>query len=147
VSPPDHTVHAPHALVIPESLVPDRRGVLGFLSHVRRDGDWILPRLFRAVALMGNVEIDLTRVHVGAGTSQIEVKAIMGAVTIVVPPWLRVECDGSSIVGGFDVQRKVPSTSSPDAPQIRIGGTAFMGGVDVKVADPGARGWFDRLTG
>jgi hypothetical protein len=86
-------------------------------------------------------------VHVGAGTSQIEVKAIMGAVTILVPPWLRVECDGSSIVGGFDVQRKVPSTSSPDAPLIRIGGIAFMGGVDVKVVDPDARGWLDRLTG
>lgn len=120
--------------------------MIAFASHARRDGDWILPRLFRAVALAGNVEIDLTRVHVGEGTSQIEVKAIMGAVTIFVPPWLRVECNGTPIIGGFDLTRKVASTSAPDAPLIRISGTAFMGAVDVKVIDPNARGWLNRLT-
>ncbi len=138
---------APHALVLLESLVPERRGVIACASHVRRDGDWILPRLFRAVAVAGNVEIDLTRVHVGAGTSLIEVKAIMGAVTIVVPPWLRVQCDGNSIVGGFEITRKAESTTAPDAPLIRVTGTAFMGAVDVRVVDPNARGWLDRLTG
>jgi predicted membrane protein len=99
------------------------------------------------VAVAGNVEIDLTRVHVGAGTSLIEVKAIMGAVTIVVPPWLRVQCDGNSIVGGFEITRKAESTTAPDAPLIRVTGTAFMGAVDVRVVDPNARGWLDRLTG
>ena len=146
-SPTDSTPTSTAVVILPDSLVPERRGVIGFVSHVRRDGDWILPRLFRAVAVAGNVEIDLTRVHVGAGTSHIDVRAIMGAITIIVPPGLRVECDGNSIAGSFDLTRRVASSTSPDAPLIRITGTAFMGAVDVKIVDPDAPGWLDRLTG
>ena len=96
-----------------------------------------MPRRFRAVALAGNLEIDLTRAR-RRGDLADRGQGIVGAVTILVPPWLRVECDGTPILGGFDVQRKVASTSSPDAPLIRISGTAFMGAVDVKVVDPDA---------
>jgi Cell wall-active antibiotics response 4TMS YvqF len=151
VTSPNHTEHVvpgaltPRPTLVPEALVPERRGVIGFLSQARREGDWILPRLFRGLALMGYVELDLTKVHAGAGTSQIEVKAIMGAVVIVVPPDLRIECNGNSIVGSFDVARHVASTTSPDAPLVRITGTAIFGSVEIKVVDSDAPGWLDRL--
>ena len=35
--------------------------LVAVLAHVKRDGDWTLPRLFRAFALWGNAEVDLTR--------------------------------------------------------------------------------------
>lgn len=134
-----------HPAVIPEALVPERRGTIGFLSHVRREGDWILPRLFRAIAFLGNVELDLTKVRAGAGTSEIEVKAILGAVTIVVPPDLRIECDGNPVLGSFEVTRRVSSTSAPDAPLVRITGSAILGSVEIKIIDPNQPGWLDRL--
>jgi cell wall-active antibiotic response 4TMS protein YvqF len=134
-----------HPAVISPELVPDRRGTVAFLSHVRREGDWILPRLFRAVAFMGNVELDLTRARVGPGTSQIELKAIMGSVEILVPPELRLECEGEPFVASFEVNREAPSATSPDAPLVRITGTAFLASVEVKVIDPNAPGWFEKL--
>ena len=49
---------------------------MAILSHMRRDADWILPRLFRIFAFWGNAELDLTHVLLGPGTSTIEIKVI-----------------------------------------------------------------------
>lgn len=134
-----------HPEVIPSELVPDRRGVVSCLASVSRGGDWILPRLFRSVAILGSVELDLTRARIGAGTSHIEVVAVMGSIEITVPPDLRIECDGDPLLGSFEVKGNVRGTMSPDAPLVRITGTAFAASVEVKVVDPNAPGWFEKL--
>ena len=134
-----------HPVVVADELVPSHRGTVAFLSHIKRDGDWTLPRLFRTFALWGNVEVDLTRAHIGAGTSHIEIKAIMANVTVLVPPELRIECDVDPVIGSFEVARQAESARSSDAPLVRITGTAFMGSVEVKVIDPNAPGWFEKL--
>jgi len=134
------------SLIIPSELVPDRAGTVSFLGSQSRHGDWMLPRLFRAVSVFGNIVIDLTRARVGPGTSRIEVRAFMGNVEIIVPPELRVECDGSGILANFGVDTKAQSLLPWDAPLISIGGTAFMANVEVKVVDPNAPDWLDRLT-
>jgi cell wall-active antibiotic response 4TMS protein YvqF len=136
---------APHRALIPADLVPERRGVVAFISHVVRGGDWILPRHFRAVAFMGGVDIDLTHARIGPGTSHVEIKAFLGSVRVVVPPDLRVECEGDSIVASFEIDRAVVHTPPPDAPLVVIGGTALLGAVEVKVVDPDAPGWFEKL--
>jgi len=71
----------------------------------------------------------------------------MGNITVLVPPGLRVECDVDTFLASCDVQRRAASTASPDAPLVRITGTAFMSSVEVKVVDPNAPGWVDRLLG
>ena len=132
-------------VVVADELVPHRRGTVAFLSHVKRGGDWTLPRLFRAFALWGNAEVDLTRAQIGAGTSHIEIKCIMANVTVYVPPDFRIECDVDPVMGSVEVVGKAEGARSPDAPLVRITGTAFMGAVEVKVIDPNAPGWFERL--
>jgi cell wall-active antibiotic response 4TMS protein YvqF len=136
----------PSSVVIPSELVPDRAGTVSFLSNQTRHGDWLLPRLFRVVACVGSVTIDLTRARVGPGSSRIEVRAIFGNVEIIVPPELRVECDGSGILANFELHMKAQPALSPDAPLISIGGTAFMANVEVTVVDPNAPGWLEKLA-
>lgn len=140
VSPP-----AVKPVVIPDSLVPERKGTLAFVSNVERYGDWVLPRHYRALAVMGNLELDLTRARLGAGTSQIEIVCIMGAVTVIVPPDIRIDCDAIPVVGNLEVRRDAESTMASDAPLVQISGTAFMGSIEVKVIDPNAPGWMKRL--
>jgi hypothetical protein len=135
-----------HPSVISPTLVPDRRGAVAIMSSAKRDGDWIVPRLFRAFAFWGSVEIDLTAARLGPGESQIEVMCIMGSVDILVPPELRVECEGDPIMGSFEIERETNSTTSPEAPLVRITGTAFWGSVDVKVVDPNAPDWLEKLS-
>ena len=136
--------HSP--VVISAELVPDRRGAVAILSSTNREGDWILPRLFRVVSFMGNVELDLTNVRLGPGASHIEIRCMWGNVEITVPPDIRVEVEGEPVIGTFEVARKVPSTLSPEAPLLRITGSVVMGAVTISIVDPNARpGLFERF--
>jgi hypothetical protein len=115
------------------------------MSSSGRDGIWMLPRLFRALAIMGEVKLDLTRVRLGPGTSTIEVLAIMGEVRILAPHNVRIECDVTPALGSVDVKR-VPDTVPADgAPLIRITGSAWLGAVRIKIVDPSAPTWVDTL--
>jgi hypothetical protein len=127
------------------ALVPERGGTVAFLSSVERSGDWLLPRNFRVAALLGSVEIDLTRARIGPGVSHIEIRSILGSVEVVVPHHVRVECEGDPIVGSFAVQWKAQSTPEPDAAVVRITGTAVMGSVEIRVVDPNAPGLLEKL--
>ncbi len=132
-------------MVIAEELVPERRGAVAFMSSTNRDGDWILPRTFRAVSFMGNVELDLTNVRLGAGESHIEVRCLFGNVEITVPPGIRIEVEGQPFIGIFEVTRSAPSTTAPEAPLVRITGSSHFGAVTVNVVDPDAPGWIERI--
>ncbi len=131
--------------MIPDDYIPERSGVTSVMSSVGRSGEWVLPRLFRVVAVMGEAVLDLSHVQLGAGASDIEVVAVMGQVTILVPHNLRVQVEGHPVMGEFKLKSKVPSAALVDAPMIRVRGTAFMSGVIVKVVDPLALGWRDRM--
>lgn len=130
--------------LVPDHVVPERLGTRGILAHVNRNGDWTLPRLYRVVACMGQVDLDLTRVRIGAGVSTIEVVSIMGGVNIIVPHNLRVENHGEPLIGEFSLKYSAPSAAGPDAPVLVIKGSAFMGNCVVKVVDPNAPKWIHR---
>ena len=132
-------------VLVPPELVPDRQGAMVCMSTTTRNGSWTLPRLFRALAIMGEVKLDLRDVHLGAGTSEIQVRAFWGNIEILVPHNLRVECDGTPFIGEFSVKRRSKSMPSPDAPLIRITGGAFMASVKVRIIDPQAPGALDRI--
>jgi Cell wall-active antibiotics response 4TMS YvqF len=124
-----------------EHLVPPQRsnaGVVSFLSSHERDGHWEVPRRFRALAVMGNVELDLRAAEIGYGVSVIEVVAVLGNIELTIPPEITIECDGDSLLGTFTVKyegRTSPSQASRDR-VIRVTGTAYVGAVTVKVKGP-----------
>ena len=138
VPPPAHPTLSP-------DQVPERRGAVALLSHTRRDADWVLPRLFRVFAFWGNVELDLTHVLLGAGTSVIEIRCIMASVEIVVPPDLRVESEVDAVLGSAEVRREIANTTSPGAPLVRITGSTFLGSVEIKVVDPNAPSLLEKI--
>lgn len=134
--PPVRADQSVHPFVIPAEFVPDRRGAVVFMSSSNRKGDWILPRLFRVVAFMGNIELDLTSAKLGPGESHIEIRCVVGNVEITVPPEIRVDAEGHAFMGTFEHSRPAPSTQWPDAPLLRITGSVFMGAVTINVVDP-----------
>ena len=113
-------------------------GVVSFLSSNERRGRWELPRRFRALAVMGNVELDLREAEVGYGLSLIEAVAVMGNIEITIPPDIAVECDGDTLLGSFTL--KYDGRASPAAANrertIRITGTAYAANVEVVVKGP-----------
>lgn len=135
----------PNQMLVPAEMIPPVRGVTAFMSAQVRAGDWILPRLFRAVSFWGDVKIDLTSARLGEGVSRIELVVIMGNVTVLVPPDVRVECDGDAIIGSFELQGAKWSTPAAGAPTVHVTGTAFMGSVEVKIVNPNAPSWVKQL--
>jgi len=131
---------------LPEDLVPGRSGAVSWWSDVKRTGDWVLPRIFRAFSCMGNIEIDLTSARMGAGESEMELNCVLGAVTVIVPPDIRIICDGDSLAGSFNVEHVGKLLPTPaDAPTIRITGTAYFGAVTIRIVDPNAPGFLQKL--
>ena len=118
-------------------LVRDRQILAGVLGGAARKGSWIPPRHLWGVAFMGGVDLDFREARMGPGTIEISVFALMGGVTIIVPPDLQVESHGIGIMGGFECSEEVMAGHDPDAPILRINGVAMMGGVDIKVREPG----------
>lgn len=118
----------------------DRAGhdlVLAFMSGVKRSGSWTPPRHLNAIAVMGGAELDFRDARFPEGETTVNAVAVMGGVEIVVPPGLRVECSGIPLMGGFE---RLDQDGDPDyAPGavLRIRGLACMGGVEVRVAEPG----------
>ena len=94
---------------------------------------------------MGNIELDLTSARVGPGESHIEIRCLWGNVEIIVPHEIRVEVEGHPLMGYLRVKRQVPSTTSPDAPLLRVTGSAVMGGVTIHIVDPNAPGWLEKI--
>jgi len=134
-------------VLMPSEAVPDRQGVMVFMSERRTDGEWTMPRLFRNLAVMGNVVIDLSEVRIAPGTSEIEVRAFMAEVKIIVPHNLRVECEGDPVLGEFKMKRIATSKPVADAPLVRVTGISCLSSVTVRVVDPNAKGRSRRLRG
>ena len=116
--------------VAPESY-DDVGRVVAVLGGSSRKGSWEPPALLRVLALMGGVELDFREANLLEGETVVEVLAVMGGVTLVVPPDIDVEASGTGFLGGFAGVSN--QAKEPDAPLLHIQGLALMGGVDVKV--------------
>lgn len=121
-----------HVPVAPPDQVRERDHLLGCMGAVERKGRWIPARSSFAAAFMGAVEIDLRDAVFPPGTIEIRAGAVCGAVEIIVPPGVEVDCSGVAILGGFGYEgHSRPEPAAPDAPRVRVTGFALMGGVEV----------------
>lgn len=143
---PDSKVTVPPgvSLLHPDS-VPERNGVSATWSHVRRKGQWILPRHFRALAIMGGVDLDLTQVVIGPGISEIEAVAFMGSVKILIPKGMRVQVEGDATFGAFGMKEGADGWAPADAPTIVVSGSAYFGGVEIEIYDADESGAIGRF--
>ena len=135
--PATHEPVVPGPALVPSSEVPPRGAIFAIMGGQERAGSWIVPRQLKVVAVMGGAELDLREARFGAGVSEIEVFVMMGGVSIIVPPGVRVESLGAAIVGGFELKAGDATALSPANPVLRIGGLAIMGGVETETRLPG----------
>lgn len=94
-------------------------------------------------AVLGSVEIDATVADIPEGETRLDLFAFMGAVELIVPADVTVQCRGTAVLGGIEFFREdaggiVASidSSSPGAPgstkRLVVAARAVMGGVDIK---------------
>jgi hypothetical protein len=110
------------------SAAPNALAVLG---NLQRSGAWHLAHGSRAVAVLGNVELDLRDVVLPPGVTELTCRAVFGNIEIMVPPNLAVECVGAGILGSFSSVHRIPSEGEGGRAVLRILGSAVFGNVEV----------------
>jgi hypothetical protein len=113
---------------------PTSHGAVAIMGGFSRKGDWVAPKDFTAVAIMGGGEIDLREARFAEPTVSIHVVAIMGGIEITVPEDATVRVTGVGVMGAFE--HTSSGSGQPGAPTIIVNGVALMGGVEVRRKPP-----------
>lgn len=132
-------LESPQVTVVPADEAAPRRVVLAVMGELRRRGAWNLPRELAVFAVMGNAKLDLRQATFPAGVTTISAFGLMSEITIIVPPDVGVESDGSALMGTVDSVSSGGATSLPGHPMIRVNGYALMSSIHVKVRAVGEK--------
>ena len=114
----------------------DQQHFVAVMGGVDKRGQWQPAQKTWCYALMGGVNLDYRDALLPPGVTEVTIIAVMGGADIIVPPELRVDCDGIAVMGGFDhFDENYPR--DPSAPVLKINGLALMGGVSITVRKSG----------
>ncbi|MEV0202912.1 DUF1707 domain-containing protein [Nonomuraea sp. NPDC050691] len=107
-----------------------RRWFVGVMGDTKRRGAWRIDRELGAVAVMGDVLLDLREAEARTDVVDITAVSVMGDVKIIVPDGVHVDLDGMAVMGDkrVDVQQ---GALGMNVPVVRVRAYAVMG--DVKV--------------
>ena len=127
----------------------DREWVVAVMGDSKRQGRWRVERPLAALAVMGDVVLDLRGAEVPRGDVDITATAVMGDVKIYVPDGVDVQLSGIAVMGDKKVKVREAPAGQP-APRVVVRATVVMG--DVKVlgdsyAEPARRtlrAWLSR---
>ncbi len=86
-------------------------------------------------AFMGGAEIDLRQATIMDGAN-LELRAWMGGIDVIVPATWRVEVASSAFMGGI-ANHTAPDGVGREGPLLLVGASAVMGGIEIH-ADPDA---------
>jgi hypothetical protein len=110
------------------------RTSLAILGGASRDGAWVVPSEYKAIATLGGIKLDMSDSTFAEAETVIKAYAVLGGMEITVPDDAEVEVGAIGIMGGIDHGGE--GAGVPGGPRIRIVGVAVMGGIEVKRARP-----------
>jgi predicted membrane protein len=79
---------------------------------------------------LGGFKIDLHGAQISPGGATLKVSCTFGGGEILIPQGARVVSEGSALFGGWN--NRFTSLALPDSPVLKIEGSVFFGGVEVK---------------
>lgn len=107
-----------------------RATTVNLMGGLRHRGS--IDRLLRVFSLIGGLNLEVTEVP-PEGAEILKV-SLIGGVSLVVPPDVRVEVSGFTLLGGKDVERRPDLPAG--APVVRVRAFGLVGGVRVRVQQP-----------
>jgi DUF1707 SHOCT-like domain len=109
---------------------PSSHAAVAILGGFSRKGDWVVPKEFSAVAILGGGEIDLRDARFAEPVVTIHAVTLMGGIEITVPEDVTVQVTGVGIMGAFE--HVASGEGQPGGPKVIINGVAIMGAVEVR---------------
>jgi hypothetical protein len=133
-------VAAPRATVAPSGYASEN-SVVSIFSSTSRRGSWLVPAELTVLSVFGEVTLDLTGAILSGMSTELRCNAVFGSIKVIVPDALHVDVNGVGILGEYETKDKRKGrdkrrTPAPNAPQVRLTGTALLGSVDVLIVVP-----------
>ncbi len=114
-----------------------RRPVTGVFTSDRRDGHWVVPASFPALAVFGEATLDFREALLQSTRTTIYATVVFGTLHLSVPEGVAVEIDGTSML-----TRKInrsPRQRSPSDPVIEVRAVGVGG--TIRVSSPKKSRW------
>lgn len=128
-TPPVHQSASPPSSALPAGEL----RVLGLFNRITGISPDVWPQRLVVRAWFSDITLDLRSAALPP-VSTIDLSAWLSEVTIVVPPDVHVEFDCYTMIAqATDESRVFPMAAKPDAPRVRIVGTAHVAEVRVRV--------------
>jgi hypothetical protein len=119
-------VPARMAAPVPSAFLPEEGRIVSVMAQTRRKGMWQPPRHLDLWCVMSETNLDMTQAQLAPGVTEIEVRALMASVKIIVPPGVRVVCQPSAFMAEVADETSNPPAVGSGAPVIRITGPVIM---------------------
>lgn len=111
---------------------PTERTMRAILGNVDKKGRWSVAKKLNVTSFLGGGTLDFREAQFAPGVTELHVTAILGGLVVIVPPWLAVECDATSVLGGFEELDRGHGSPDPGRAMLRISGFALLGDVSIE---------------
>ncbi|MCY0925848.1 DUF1707 domain-containing protein [Streptomyces sp. H27-H1] len=106
--------------------------IVSVCSSSSRRGRWRPGAHTRAVCVMGDISIDLTRAVFEQQVTEINVTCLLGNVEILVPENVTLRGYGSGVLGNVEVHGEGRGGTDPHAPVVIVRGFALLGNIEAR---------------
>ena len=114
------------AAPIPPAFLPESGRIVSVMAQTKRKGVWQPPRRLDLWCVMSETHLDLTQAQLAPGVTEIDVRAVMASVKIIVPAGVRVVCQPSAFMAEVSDETTDPPAVGSGAPVVRITGPVIM---------------------
>lgn len=121
----------PAAREVARSVDGSERRIVALVGDSRQQGRWHVARRTKAVAVLGDVTLDLRAGTVEGDEIFINALALVGDVIIVVPEGMEVDLTGTPILGDHTV-RVAEGRAREVLPALRVRARAVLGDVTIR---------------
>ena len=104
------------------------------VGGLRVYGPWRMARHVIVASIVGGTWLDLSEAQLAAPEVTLTTVSLVGGTRIIVPPGIRVEASGFSLVGGTRVEGG--AEPGPGAPTVYIRAFSLVGGVRIHRSGP-----------
>jgi len=106
--------------------------IVSIMSETRRGGLWAVPRHLDVKATMSNLVLDLRSALLAPGVTEIQLRAVMASVQVILPPGVRVLDRTRAFMAAVADDSYGALTDDPSVPAIHLTGHAVMADVKIK---------------
>lgn len=113
----------------------ETRSVVAVFGSDEISGRWVVPERLTALALFGEVKLDLTEALLQRRTVTLHATAVFGSVKLLVPDGVEVHITGPVLLGSKSARVRGPSGDG--GPRIEVRGAVVLG--EIKAETPKRR--------